>query len=72
MHQDIEVRVVDAANRKVEFIDTLSGTSLATRILDSDGRTTARGFETSLRGLIMDNDLFHIADNGKGIGDASR
>ncbi len=71
MHQDIEVRVVDAANRKVEFIDALSGTSLATRILDSDGRTTARGFETSLRGLIMDNDLFHIADNGKGIGDAS-
>ena len=69
LHKDIMVKVIDAGTNKVEFIDTATGTSLATRTLDANGRTSARGLETTLLGSIEDNDVFHIANNGKGIGD---
>jgi flagellar hook-associated protein 1 FlgK len=71
LHQDLQVKVIDAATNKVEFIDTTTGTSLATRTLDANGVSRALGFETTLYGVVEDNDVFHIADNGRGIGDAT-
>lgn len=71
LHQDLQIKVIDAANNRVEFIDTATGTSLATRTLDANGVSKARGFEATLYGVVEDNDVFHIADNGKGIGDAT-
>ena len=40
---DLTVKVLDANAGTVEFIDTATGTSLANRTLDSEGKATARG-----------------------------
>ena len=66
---DVTVKVVDAATRTVEFIDTETGTSRATRILDNDGIAEALSLRIDLNGQFANGDLFYIADNGDGIGD---
>ena len=71
VHRDIMIKILDQKTGSVEFIDTQSGTSLANRTLDSNGRCEAEGFNISLFGALVDGDEFHIADNGEGIGDAS-
>ena len=67
---DIAVKVLDASAGTVEFIDTATGTSLANRTLDSEGRASARGVEVKLDGILKANDLFHVTSNNSGIGDA--
>ena len=67
---DITVKVLDANAGTVEFIDTTSGTSLANRTLDSEGRASARGVEVKLDGILQANDKFHVTSNSSGIGDA--
>jgi flagellar hook-associated protein 1 FlgK len=66
---DVTVKVVDAATKKVEFIDTATGTSRATRILDDEGIAEALSLQIDLNGQFANGDLFHIADNADGIGD---
>ena len=67
---DLTVKVLDASAGTVEFIDTATGTSLANRKLDSEGRASARGVEVKLDGILQANDLFHVTSNSSGIGDA--
>ena len=67
---DLTVKVLDATAKTVEFIDTATGTSLANRTLDSEGRASARGVEVKLDGILQANDQFHVTSNSSGIGDA--
>ena len=67
---DLTVKVLDASAGTVEFVDTATGTSLANRTLDSEGRATARGVEVKLDGILQANDQFHVTSNSSGIGDA--
>ena len=68
--RDLQVKVTDSANRTVEFIDTETGTSIATRTLDANGRTSGAGYDVRLRGELETNDKFHITSNAGGRGDA--
>jgi flagellar hook-associated protein FlgK len=53
----------------VEFIDTETNTSLATRYLDADGRTEAFGYKIDINGTAAYEDQFFIASNADGVGD---
>ena len=67
---DITVNIVDATAGTVEFLDTATGTSLATRTLDSNQIAAARGIEVKLDGILQTGDKFHVTSNSNGIGDA--
>ena len=67
---DITVNVIDASTGKVEFLDTASGSSLATRTLDSNQKVKAVGLEVELKGVLQTDDKFHITSNKNGSGDA--
>ena len=67
---DLTVKVLDANAGTVEFIDTATGTSLANRTLDSEGRASARGVEVNFDGILQANDKFHVTSNSTGIGDS--
>ena len=68
-HRDIEIRVTDASTGEVEYFDVETGTSIATRTLDSDQKATARDFEIALAGALADQDKFLISGNASGYGD---
>ncbi len=53
----------------IEFIDTETNTSLATRYLDAAGRTEAVGYKIDLDGKAAYDDKFFIASNEEGVGD---
>ena len=67
--RDIDVRVNDAVTGTLEFVDVETGTSLATRILDTDQYTAALGFGVSFTGALEEDDSFQISRNADGIGD---
>ena len=67
---DITVNIVDATAGTVEFLDAATGTSLATRTLDSNQIAAARGVEVKLDGILQTGDKFHVTSNSSGIGDA--
>ena len=67
---DLTVKVLDASAGTVEFIDTATGTSLANRTLDSEGKASARGIQVKLDGILQAGDKFHVTSNSSGIGDA--
>ena len=67
---DLTVKVLDANAGTVEFIDKATGTSLANRVLDSEGKASARGVEVKLEGILQTNDQFHVISNSSGVGDA--
>ena len=67
--QDITIRVMDAATGKVEFFDSATGTSIATRHLDDGGIARGLGYEVKLIGEIADDDAFHISTNTDGVFD---
>jgi flagellar hook-associated protein 1 FlgK len=67
---DITVNVIDASAGKVEFVDTATGSSLATRTLDSNQKVKALGLEVELKGILQTDDKFHITSNKNGSGDA--
>lgn len=69
MIRDLAVQVTDAENNIVEFIDTETGTSMATRTLSSRNAASAKGFDIKLSGDLQINDKFHIATNYDGVGD---
>jgi flagellar hook-associated protein 1 FlgK len=53
----------------VEFIDTETNTSLATRYLDAAGRAEAFGYKIDINGTAAYEDQFFIASNAEGVGD---
>ena len=53
----------------VEFIDTETNTSLATRVLDTVGTTKAVGYKIDIDGSTAYGDQFFIAANSDGVGD---
>jgi flagellar hook-associated protein 1 FlgK len=67
--RDITVNITDASTGTIEIIDTLTGTSMATRTLDSDSNTTAAGFRFDFSGQLYDNDSFVISNNAGGVYD---
>jgi len=67
--RDISISVTDAENGIVEFIDTETNTSMATRILNSGQEAAAKGFDIKLSGDLQIHDKFHIATNNDGVGD---
>ena len=69
LQRDVTVKVIDAANNKVEFIDSLTNTSLATRTLDKNGMAEAIGLKVNLIGAVDTDDLFHVENNDEGVGD---
>jgi len=69
MHRDVQVRVTDLERGIVEFVDSATNTSMATRTLDGATALTAMGFEVSFTGDLAEGDRYHINDNGLGVGD---
>ena len=67
--RDIEIRVKDAETNTVEFFDAETQTSIATRTLDAESRTSAVGFDFELDGTFDADDKFHISANTSGTGD---
>ena len=67
---DITIKVVDADEKTIEFIDTATGTSMATRQLDDLGQATALSLATTIYGDIALDDLFFADNNFDGVGDA--
>ncbi len=67
--RDLEVRVKDAEANIIEVFDSETGTSLATRSLDTDGKTKVLGFELAFGGKFDAEDRFNIASNKLGTGD---
>ena len=66
---DLE-RVIDSDTATiVEFFDTETNTSIATRVLDQFGKTTGAGYSIDLDGLAAYNDQFFISSNKDGVGD---
>ena len=69
MLRDVSINVTDAENGIVEFIDTETNTSMATRTLNSGQEAAAKGFDIKLSGNLQIHDKFHIATNNNGVGD---
>ena len=66
---DVE-RIVDSDTATiVEFFDTETNTSIATRTLDQFGKTSAAGYQIDLNGIAAYDDQFFIASNNNGVGD---
>ncbi|MDB2389656.1 flagellar hook-associated protein FlgK [Alphaproteobacteria bacterium] len=70
MLRDITVTVTDAANGIVDFVDTETGSTMATRTLSSYREASAKGFSIKLSGELLNDDKFHIAGNFDGVGDS--
>ena len=67
---NIEIKVANAEGSVIEFLDTTTGHSIATRTLDSVGRAEAAGYKVVVKGNGQLNDTFKISDNAGGTGDA--
>ncbi len=69
MPRPVELRMMDAATGRVEIIDSATGHSVATRLLDASGIITAAGYRFELRGSAASGDRFHVGPNVGGVGD---
>ena len=67
---NIEIKIANAQGSVIEFLDTTTGHSIATRTLDSVGRAEAAGYKVVVKGNGQLNDTFKISDNAGGTGDA--
>jgi flagellar hook-associated protein 1 FlgK len=65
----LELRVIDAATRRVEVIDRATGHSIATRTLPDDGVVTAAGYRFEVRGAVATGDRFLLDPNIGATGD---
>ncbi|NBR41111.1 MAG: hypothetical protein EBT93_17145, partial [Alphaproteobacteria bacterium] len=65
--RDMSITITDATSGKVEFIDTATGTSIAS--LDDQGKADAIGYDITLTGVVADQDAFYITGNQDGIHD---
>ena len=77
---DEQIRTVEGSSRQttrqstedeniIEVFDEETGTSIATRTLNSDGETHALGFDLMFNGIFDEEDRFHISGNADGKGD---
>ena len=67
--RDMTISVTNASTGKIEIIDTLTGTSMATRTLDSNSNTIAAGFKFDFSGQLFDSDNFVVSNNAGGVYD---
>ena len=67
---NINIKVANAEGSVIEFLDSTTGHSIATRTLDSVGRAEAAGYKVIVKGNGQLNDSFNISDNAGGTGDA--
>jgi len=69
IQRNLEIRVKNADENVIEVFDEETGTSIATRTLNSDGETHALGFDLAFDGVFDEEDRFHISGNADGKGD---
>ena len=67
---NIDIKVANAEGSVIEFLDAITGHSIATRTLDSVGRAEAAGYKVIVKGKGQLDDTFKISDNAGGTGDA--
>jgi len=67
--QDITIRVMDAATGKIEFFDSATNTSIASRYLDENGEAAGLDYAVRMVGEVADSDAFHIGVNSDGVFD---
>ena len=67
--RDLSIKVSDAENGIVEFIDTSTGTSIATRTLDDSGKATSGEYDIQITGVIEDSDTFYLTYANGGVHD---
>ena len=67
---NIDIKVSNSEGTAIEFLDSITGHSLATRTLDSLGQTEAVGYNVTVKGKGQLNDTFKISSNKGGTGDA--
>ena len=67
---NIDIKVANAEGSVIEFLDAITGHSIATRTLDSVGRAEAAGYKVVVKGKGQLDDTFKISDNAGGTGDA--
>lgn len=65
----VELRVTDAATRRVELFDLASGHSIGTRTLDASGGAVIGGLSVSLTGNPVTGDAFRLTANTDGRND---
>jgi flagellar hook-associated protein 1 FlgK len=67
--RDISITVTDAENGIIEFIDTATRTSMATRSLNANGKASNGDYNINISGVIADNDTFYLTNSHDGIHD---
>lgn len=65
----VELRVLDAATRRVELVDLATGHSIGTRVLDSQGSTVVGGLAVHLTGNAATGDAYRLTANSNGRND---
>ena len=68
--EPLSVEVISQDGQSIEIIDTETGHSIASRVLNREGQTTAAGFEINFSGEPELGDLFFLESNAEGVGDA--
>jgi flagellar hook-associated protein 1 FlgK len=67
---NIDMKVANNEGTVIEFLDAVTGHSIATRTLDTVGRAEAAGYKVIVKGKGQLDDTFKISDNAGGTGDA--
>lgn len=65
----VELRILDAAARRVGLFDITTGHSIGTRVLDSSGGTVIDGLSIAVAGNPVTNDAFRLTANSDGRND---
>jgi len=65
----VELRMIDAAARRVELFDSTTGHSIGTRVLDAAGGTVVGALAISLTGTARTGDVYRMTPNLTGGGD---
>ncbi len=68
--QEITVKILDEDAGTIEFFDKSTGTSIASRTLDEENKTSALNFDVELEGILKSGDKFHLESNLTGVGDS--
>ena len=68
--EPLSVEVTSEDGQSIEILDTSTGHSIASRVLNRQGQTNAAGYEINFSGEPEFGDLFFLESNAEGIGDA--
>ena len=68
--EPLSVEVTSEDGQSIEILDTETGHSIASRVLNREGQTKAAGYEINFSGEPELGDLFFLESNAEGIGDA--